>query len=166
MERYTPNLTFLRVRGFLAKVLVLELKWENIGPKTFDPIFVRYVRNNATYRFISLNDFFICESRDVEFFKHFFPLKKNNSTAMHEIIPMHYNVSISCLNLMLRDSVNKRGSSNIRRAGTSLGHDFLTTLLIEDLVVNFLTDEPNSSFFIKKHQKTYSEAMRSIDPSF
>jgi len=39
---YAPNLTFLRVRRCLAKVPLLDFKWENIRSKTFDSMFVGY----------------------------------------------------------------------------------------------------------------------------
>jgi len=38
--------------------------------------------------------------------------------------------------------------------------------LIENLDVNFLSNELVSAFFIKEHPKTYKEAVRSIDVSF
>jgi len=65
---YAPNLNFLRVWGCLATVWLPMLKRENISPKTFDSIFIGYAQNSAIYRFISLNDFFIYESRVVEIF--------------------------------------------------------------------------------------------------
>ena len=43
----------------------------------FDAIFIGYAQNSATYRFMSLSDFFISEYRDAELFEHVFPLKKN-----------------------------------------------------------------------------------------
>ena len=57
--------------GCLAKVPSLGFKWENIGPKTFNSVFIGYAQNGAAYRFTSPND---GESRDAEFFKHVFPL--------------------------------------------------------------------------------------------
>jgi len=39
---YAPNLSYLRVWGCLAKVALPSHKWTNIGPKTFDAVFVGY----------------------------------------------------------------------------------------------------------------------------
>lgn len=54
-----------------------------IRSTTFDAVFIGYVLNSATYRFMTLHDHSICESRDVVFFENIFPLKK--STIMHDI---------------------------------------------------------------------------------
>jgi len=56
------------VWGCLAKVPLLDFKQENIGPKTFISVFIGYIQNSVAYRFMSLNDFSISESRDAEFF--------------------------------------------------------------------------------------------------
>ena len=56
---YTPNLSFLRAWGCLAKVSLPDFKHENIGPKTFNYVFISYVQNSVAYGFISLNDFSI-----------------------------------------------------------------------------------------------------------
>lgn len=69
---------FLKVWGCLAKVGLPQFRRTNVGPKTFDCVFVGYALNNAAYRFMSLSDNSVCESRDVEFFVHIFPLKKND----------------------------------------------------------------------------------------
>jgi len=59
----------------LAKVALPSIKQTNIGPKTFDIVFIGYAQNSAAYKFMSLNDYVISEHRDVEFFEHVFPLK-------------------------------------------------------------------------------------------
>ena len=65
---YAPNLSFLRVWGCLAKAPLPDFKRENIGPKNFDSMFICYAQNSVAYRFMSLNEFSISESRDAEFF--------------------------------------------------------------------------------------------------
>ena len=62
--------------GCLAKVVLPSIKRTNIGPKTFDAVFIGYAQNSAAYRFMSLNDYVISERRDAEFFEHVFPLKR------------------------------------------------------------------------------------------
>lgn len=77
---FAPNLKFLKVWGCLAKVGLPDFKRINVGSKTVDTVFISYAHNSAAYRFMSLNDHFICESRDAEFFEHIFPLKNNVSS--------------------------------------------------------------------------------------
>ena len=62
----------------LAKVALPSIKRTNIGPKTFDAVFIGCAQNSAPYRFISLNDYVFSERRDVEFFEHVFPLKRGD----------------------------------------------------------------------------------------
>ena len=49
---YAPNISYLKVWGCLAKVLLSEPKKWKLGPKTFDAMFIGYVENSATYRFL------------------------------------------------------------------------------------------------------------------
>ena len=49
----------------------------NIGSKNSDVVFISYAQNSVAYRFMSLNDYSICESRDAEFFEHMLSLKNN-----------------------------------------------------------------------------------------
>ena len=76
---YAPNIAYLKVWGCLAKVLLPEL-----GPKTFDVMFIGYVENNAAYRFLvtklenSLVDVnTIIETKNANFFENIFPMKLN-----------------------------------------------------------------------------------------
>ena len=71
-QGYAPNLRFLRVWECLAKAPLPNFKQENIGPKTFDSVFIDFVQHSTAYRFMSLNDFSICESRDTKFFEQVF----------------------------------------------------------------------------------------------
>jgi len=58
---YVPNLSYLEVWGCLAKVALPSYKRTNIGPKTFDAVFIGYVQNSAAYIFMSLNHYCISE---------------------------------------------------------------------------------------------------------
>jgi len=129
----------------LAKVPLPDFKRKNIGPKTFDSVFVGYAQNSAAYKFMSLNDFSNSESRDVEFFKHVFPLKKNVSAPVHENIHMADNVPLSASSSRVRNLVDEPRRSNTPRANTSFGPDFLTSILIVDFDVNLLSDLPSLS---------------------
>jgi len=120
----------------------------------------------VTRRFISLNDSFISEFRDAKFFEHVFPLKKNDSTTVHETIPVHDNVPLSASSSSYRISVDEPRTSKGPRVETSFSPDFLTNFLIEDFDVNFMSDELASAYFIKEDPKTYEEAMRFIHVSF
>ena len=75
---FVPNLKFLKVQGRLAKVGLPDFKWVNVGSKTFDTVFIGYAQNSVAYRFMSLNDYSICESRAAEFLR---TLQHNVSVA-------------------------------------------------------------------------------------
>jgi len=150
----------------LPKVPLPELKRENIYPKTFDFVFIGYAQNSAAYRFISLNDFSICEFRDAVFFEQVFPSKKNVSTIVHEIVPVHNNANMRASSSVVRGLVNEPTRSKRRRIQTSFSLDFIIAFFIEDFDVNFLTNELVSAFFIEEDLKTFVEAMRSIDARF
>ena len=61
----------------LAKVSLPDFKRVNVDSTTSDNIFIVNHQNSAAYRFMSLNDHSIRESRDAEFFQYIFPLKNN-----------------------------------------------------------------------------------------
>lgn len=83
---FPPNLKYLKVWGCLAKVSFTAPKRTTVGSKTYDAIFIGYAINSAAYRFMSLSDKSICESHDVEFFEHIFPLKSmSNDTVIGSI---------------------------------------------------------------------------------
>ncbi|KAL0354512.1 UNVERIFIED_CONTAM: Retrovirus-related Pol polyprotein from transposon TNT 1-94 [Sesamum radiatum] len=50
---FAPNLSYLKVWGCLAKVAYPDFRKSNIGPKTFDCVFIGYAQNSAAYRFIT-----------------------------------------------------------------------------------------------------------------
>jgi len=92
---YAPNLNYLKVWGCLAKVALPSHKRSNIGPKTFDAVFIGYAQNSAAYRFMSLSDFSISEYRDVDFFEYVFPLKRNVSHTVSNVVPEHVNLPVA-----------------------------------------------------------------------
>ena len=112
----------------LAKVPLPDFKQENIGHKTFNYVFISYIKNSLVYRFVSLNDFSISGCSDAEFFKHVFHLKKNDSTTVHETIPVHDNSSVRIL-------VEEPRRNMRPRVEASFGPDFLTNILIKDLML-------------------------------
>jgi len=134
----------------LAKNPLPEFEWENRGPTTISSMFIGYAKNSVAYRFMSLNDSSISESRDAEFFEGVFLLKKHDSTTVHETIHVHDNVHLSTFYSGVRISIDKPRRSKRPRVETSFVPDFLTNFLIKDFDVNFLSDEVISSFFIEE----------------
>ena len=51
---HAPNIKYLKVWGYLAKVMLPDLKKRKIGSKTYDCMFIGYVNNNASYKFLVL----------------------------------------------------------------------------------------------------------------
>lgn len=104
-------------------------------------MFVRYVLNSVAYRFMTLDNGVIMESKDVEFFELEFPIKQEKVT----------NTSFE-----LGESSNKPSDelaslprrSKRQRIEKSFGDDFTTAFILEE--------DP----------KTYKEAMTSIDVTF
>ena len=79
-KKETPCYKTLKVWGCLAKVLIPAPKKVKIGLKTVDCIFIRYNRNNTTYRFLvheskipNIQKNTIMESRNASFFETTFP---------------------------------------------------------------------------------------------
>ena len=106
----------------MAKVPLQNFKQENIGPKTFNSVYFGYAQNNAVYRFMSLNDFSISESRDAEFFEQVFLLKKSDYTTVHDNVPL--SASYSGIKIL----VNEPRKSKRPRVETNFGPDFLTNI--------------------------------------
>jgi len=73
---------------------------------------------------------------------------------------------LTASNYVVKDSIVEPMRSKRRRVETSFGPDFLTNFLIEDVDINFLSNELVFAFMIEEDQKTYGKAMRSIDVSF
>ncbi|CAH9139832.1 unnamed protein product [Cuscuta epithymum] len=169
---YSPNLNHLRVWGCIAKVGFPDFKRTNIGPKTFDCVFIGYAQGSAAYRFVSLNDRTICESRDAEFFEHIFPLKKHvdrndcDSSVVNNLHNIHAS-SVPVLPVCSLDTpkhVTGTRKGKRKRRETSFGPDFLTTYLVEHS--DQIDESFVSVFLLEQDPKTYSEAVTSIDASF
>jgi len=84
-KSYQPNLKYLRVRGCLAKVMLLDPKKRKIGSKTSDCMFLGYAEHSVAYRFLVLNSDIIerniiVVTKNAEFFEHIFPLKSSGTS--------------------------------------------------------------------------------------
>lgn len=166
---FAPNLKFLKVWGCLAKVGLPGFKWVNAGSKTFDTVFIGYTQNSAAYRFMSLNDYSICESRDAEYLEHIFPLKNDVLSVVQNNASMSMSVNshvVPFSDVIVNEHEYELRRSKRRRTETSFGPDFITTFLTEKFNIDTLNDELVSIYLIEEDPKTYNEAMRSIDAMF
>jgi len=155
------------VWGCLAKVALPSLKRTNIGPKTFDAVFIGYAQNSAAYRFMSLNDYVISDHRDAEFFEHVFPLKR----GVTDVTSINPSISVKLSDPNSNDRVleTEPRRSKRRRVEINFGPDFITAFLIESFNssgVDVITEEFVSNFLIEEDPKTYQEAIKSIDATF
>jgi len=125
-----------------------------------------HAQHSAVYRFTSLNNFSISESRDAKYFEHVFPSRKNVSTCVYVNLLVHDNVHVSASSSVARFSIGESRMSKRRRVKTSFSPDFHTNFLIEDFDVNLLSDELVPAFIIEEDTKTYREVMRFIDINF
>ncbi|KAK4386389.1 hypothetical protein Sango_2509500 [Sesamum angolense] len=142
------------VWGCLAKVAYPEHRKTNIGTKTFDCVFIGYAQNSAAYRFMSLHDNSICESRDAEFFELIFPLNKELDNQIASL-----NKFDSSSNSSMENVVEIRRSKR-QKTERSFGPDFLTSFLTED--PNRIDEQFVSAFLVDEDPKTYVEAITSI----
>ena len=81
---YAPNLKYLKVWGFFAKVMLPDPKRRKIGSKTSDCMFIGYANNSVAYRFLVLKSYVlesntIIETKNAKFFEHVFPLSRKIS---------------------------------------------------------------------------------------
>ena len=116
---------------------------------------------------MSLSNFSISEYRDADFFEHVFPLKRNVSHTVSNVVPEHVNLPAA--GSSVRDLGTKPRRSKIQMIETSFGPDFITFFLVEVLEnfdINALTDELVSLYLLKEDPKTYQEVMRSIAATF
>ncbi|KAL8108660.1 hypothetical protein AgCh_024935 [Apium graveolens] len=95
------GLSYLRVWGFLVKVLVPEHKKKKLGPKTVDCIFLGYLKTTTTMRFLVLKSNIygivantIVEFRDTTLFEEVFPIKTGISLGSSEDDLTHRSSSI------------------------------------------------------------------------
>ncbi|KAK4387189.1 Retrovirus-related Pol polyprotein from transposon TNT 1-94 [Sesamum angolense] len=151
---FSPNLSYLKAWGCLAKVAYPEFKNSNIGPQTFDCFFIGYAQNSVAYRFMCLKDSSICESRDAESFEREFPLIDTHNS---------HKVSNPSKTPMIPSTTELRRSKR-QKTETSFGPDFLSIFLAQD--IDRIDDHLVSAFFVDEDPKTYIEAVTSVDSSF
>jgi len=130
-------------------------------------VFIGFAQNNAAHRFMSLNDYYISEYRDAEFVEHVFPLKKK----VTDVISVNPFESVNLPTSSSNDgvSVTEPRSSKRREVATNFEPDFVTSFIVEsidNLDVDFITEEFLSNFLIEEDPKTYQEAVKSIDAIF
>ena len=129
----------------MAKVGIPEPHKEKIGPKTKNNVFIGYAQNSPAYRCLVLETNTIVETRDADFFKHIFPMKRMRLTnESSSVIPQVRSSS----NLNENQSTQELRHSKRPKNGTNFGPEFITAFLIED--------DP----------KTYQEAIKSVDATF
>ncbi|KAL0385036.1 UNVERIFIED_CONTAM: Retrovirus-related Pol polyprotein from transposon TNT 1-94 [Sesamum radiatum] len=154
---FAPNLSYLKVWGCLAKVAYPDFRKSNIGPKTFDCVFIGYAQNSAAYRFMCLLDNSFCEARNAEFFELIFPFNK-----MHDsLAETSNNLDTSSSSITTIDEIRRSKRQRIER---SFGPDFLTAFIVQDL--DRINDHVVSAYLVEEDPKTYVEAITSIDSGF
>ncbi|KAL0423210.1 UNVERIFIED_CONTAM: Retrovirus-related Pol polyprotein from transposon TNT 1-94 [Sesamum radiatum] len=112
----------------------------------------------AAYRFMSLHDNSICESRDAEFFELIFPLNKELDNQIASFNKFDSS-SYSSMENVVEIRMSKR-----QKTERSFGPDFLTSFLTEDL--NRIDEQFVSAFLVDEDPKIYVEAITSIDSRF
>lgn len=136
---------------------------------TFYVVFIGYADNSAAYRFMSLSDRSLSESRESEFFENVFPLKKDSvphgdsSTVHSASIPDSLQVptTSSGQGVVVPSRRSKR-----RRTETSFGPNFITSFLTELNDFDELDELSVCCLLIDDEPKTFEEAMGSFDASF
>ena len=107
--------------GCLAKVAVSSHKHSNICPKTFDVVFIGYAQNSVAYKFMSLFEFSVSEYRDVEFFEHVFPLKRDVRHVVSE------SMNLAASSSSIRELVVEPRRSKRQTTETSFDPSFITS---------------------------------------
>ena len=153
-KRRAPNLSFLRVWGCLAKVVIPEPKRKKIGPKTVDAIFLGYAHHSSSYRFLVTNSEIseipnntVIESRDATFFENIFPYKTRIPKTVSEI-----------------PSTSVRHSSNVDQKKEIESQGELRRSKRIKIDKNF--GEEFCTFLVEGEPTTFEEAMTSIDAPF
>ncbi|XP_070055248.1 uncharacterized protein [Nicotiana tomentosiformis] len=146
---YPPNLKYLKVWGYLAKVMLPDPKKRKIGSKTSDCMFIGYAESSAAYRFLVvksdvLEHNTIVETKNTKFFENIFLLKFENIPDA----PIISSDNISHVPIIQNDFESEalRRSKRSRKE-KSFGNDFYTYLVDNDPL-------------------TYSETISSSDASF
>ena len=152
---YKPKLNFLKMWVCLTKLMLPDSKKRKIGSKTSNCMFIGYVEQSSTYRFLVLKSDvldhnFIIETKNVEFFELIFPLKLESiPNTPTQNIP---DIPTENIPKVLTQNINDNTSEGLRRSKrqrkeTSFGSDFYTYLARNDPI-------------------TFSEAISSSDASF
>ena len=96
---YVANIAYLKVQECFAKVLFPKPKKGKLGYKTFDVVFIGFVKNRATYRFLDIklknnlgevNN--IIETKNVDLFENISPMKPNRKEQIQRIIRDESNI--------------------------------------------------------------------------
>jgi len=145
---YAPNLSYLKVWGCLANVLLSKPKRKKLGPKNFDGMFIGYAQHSVAYRFLvtrsdnnAMEPNTIVETKNAEFFEHVFPLKTHVDKSSHASSSSHAHESDDNVEIELRRS--KRA-----RKATDFGNDFFTFLIDDDpLTYKEAVSSPDAPFW-------------------
>lgn len=127
----TPNLSYLKVWGCLAKVMLLDPKKRKIGSKTADCMLIGYVENNAAYRFLVIRSEVLephttIETKNAIFFENVFPLK----TRVERPVRINNNVELEGETDGEIEPEPRR--SKRQRKPSKLGDDFYMFLMNDD----------------------------------
>nr|ABA96637.2 retrotransposon protein, putative, Ty1-copia subclass [Oryza sativa Japonica Group] len=147
-ERKKLNLSYLRIRGCLAKVNVPIAKKRKLGPNTVDCVFLSYAIHSVGYRFLIVNSGVpdmrvgtIIESRDATFFDNEFPMKNIPSTSSQETVIPHEHFAPIQHNDQApegnpeEDNIADTRKSKRQRVAKSFGDDY---------IVYFVDDTPRT----------------------
>lgn len=129
-NNYSPNLTYLKVWGCLAKVMLPEPKRTKLGPRTSDCVFLGYADSSPAYRFLviksevlELNT--IIETKNASFFENIFPLKESVERPVK-------NSNVEPENEGNENEEIEPRRSKRQRKETNFGDDFYTYLIDND----------------------------------
>ncbi|GJT38896.1 ty1-copia retrotransposon protein [Tanacetum coccineum] len=156
-------------RSVLISVALPDFRKPNVGPKTFDCVFIGYAVDSAPYRFMFLDDNSICESRYAEFFETFFPLKKNDISDTGSLSNATASTTSSCVHACssnLNNQENELRRSKRKIVESSFGPDFITAFLVENDNLDKVNNNIVLVFLLEEDPKTYKESITSIDASF
>nr|GEV32689.1 hypothetical protein [Tanacetum cinerariifolium] len=146
-----------------------DFRKNNIGPKTFDRVFIDYAIDSVAYRFMCLDDNSICESRDSEFFESKFPLKKNDISDIGSLSNSSASTTSSCVHTSSYNLNNQEFELRRikrKRVESSFRMDFITAFLVENDNLDNVNDNIDLVFLLEEDPKTYKEALTSIDVRF
>ncbi|KAL8107110.1 hypothetical protein AgCh_023776 [Apium graveolens] len=144
-KKRKTSLSYLRVWGFFAKVLVPEHKRKKLGLKIIDCIFLGYLKTTTTMRFLVLKSDMdgivvnkIVEFRDTTFFEEVFPMKtgiplgnsEDDPTCTLSYVPDHVekikNMGVDPGSISTPNQVQEPIRSKRAKIVKDLGSDFIT----------------------------------------